>query len=109
MCSDGCQLDLLGFFKFFFFFLMWTIFKYYTEFVTLLLLFYVFGFFGCKACGILAPQSRIEPMSLALEGRVPTTGLPGKTPRLTAGVHFTIYTTIETLCYISETNIIRQL
>ena len=106
MCSDGCQLDLLGFFKFFF--LMWTIFKDSIEFVTLLLLFYV-GFFGCKACGILAPQSRIEPTSPALEGRVPTTGLPGKTPRLTVGVHFTIYTTIEALCYILETNIIRQL
>ena len=30
------------------------------------------------ACGILVPQPGIEPMSPALEGRVLTTGPPGK-------------------------------
>ena len=30
-----------------------------------------------KACGILAPQSRLEPTSPALEGQILTTGLPG--------------------------------
>ena len=35
-------------------------------------------FFGQEACGILAPQSGIKPMSPALEGEVLLTGLPGK-------------------------------
>ena len=30
------------------------------------------------ACGILVPRPRIEPMSPALEGRLLTTGSPGK-------------------------------
>ena len=37
-----------------------------------------FGFFGQEACGILAPQSGIKPMSPALEGEVLLTGPPGK-------------------------------
>ena len=57
---------------------MWTIFKVSIEFVTILLLFYVF-IFGHKACGILTPQPGIEPISPALEGKVLTTGLLGKT------------------------------
>ena len=57
---------------------MWTTFKVFIEFVTILLPFYVFGFFGCKAYGILASRSGIEPMSPALEGKFLTTGLPGK-------------------------------
>ena len=63
-----------------FFFLMWTIFKTFIEFVTILLLFYgvcLFVCFGHEACGILAPQPRIEPAPLALEGEVLTTGLLG--------------------------------
>ena len=46
------------------------------ELVTILLLFYVLVFWG-EACGILAPQPRIEPAPLALEGEVLTTGLSG--------------------------------
>ena len=38
----------------------------------------MFWLFGCKACGILNPQPRIEPVSPALEGDVLTTKLPGK-------------------------------
>ena len=57
---------------------MWTIFKVFIEFVTILLLFYVLVFFGRKACGILAPRPGIEPVLPALEGKVLTTGLPGK-------------------------------
>ena len=37
------------------------------------------------ACGILVPQSRMEPTPLALEGEVLTTGLPGK-PLVTANL-----------------------
>jgi len=54
----------------------WTILK-----SLLNLLPYCFCFMSClsdhKACGILAPQSRLEPTSAALEGQVLTTGLPG--------------------------------
>ena len=35
-------------------------------------------FFGHEACGILAPQTGIEPTPPALEGGVLTTGPPGK-------------------------------
>ena len=35
-------------------------------------------FFGCKERGILAPRSGIEPTTPALEGKVSTTGPPGK-------------------------------
>ena len=38
----------------------------------------MFWFFGPEACGILAPQPRIEPAPPALEGEVLTTGPPGK-------------------------------
>ena len=37
-----------------------------------------FGFFGCMACGILVPQPGIKLASPALEGRVSTTGMMGK-------------------------------
>ena len=58
---------------------MWTVFKVFTEFVTTktLLLFYVLVF-GHEACGILAPQPGTEPTTPALEGKVLTTGPPGK-------------------------------
>ena len=39
---------------------------------------FMFWFFGHKACGILAPQPGIKPTPPALEGKVLTTGPPGK-------------------------------
>ena len=56
---------------------MWTIFKVFIEFVTLLFLFHVLVFW-CEVCRILAPQPGIEPAPPALEGKVLTTGPPGK-------------------------------
>ena len=56
---------------------MWTIFKVFIKFVTVLLLFYVLAF-GQEVCGALAPQSESKPTSPALEGKVLTTGPPGK-------------------------------
>ena len=38
----------------------------------------MFWFFGPEAGGILAPQPGIEPTPPALEGKVLTTGPPGK-------------------------------
>ena len=40
-----------------------------------------FGFFGCEVCGILVPQPGIESTLPALEGKVLTTGSPGKSPQ----------------------------
>ena len=37
-----------------------------------------FWFFGHEACRILAPRPRIEPTSPALEGKILTSGSPGK-------------------------------
>ena len=42
----------------------------------------MFWFFGRKACGILAPRPGIEPAPPALEGKVLTTGPPGKSLQL---------------------------
>ena len=42
---------------------MWTIFKACIEFVTILLLFNILAF-GHRECGILAPQTGIEPALL---------------------------------------------
>ena len=39
---------------------------------------FMFWFSGHEACGILAPQPGMEPTPHALEGKVLTTGLPGK-------------------------------
>ena len=39
---------------------------------------FMFWLFGCKTCGISAPWPRIEPALPALEGKVSTTGPPGK-------------------------------
>ena len=61
--------------------LIWTSFNVFTEFVTLLLLLLMFCFFSHKACGILAPRPGIKPTPHALEGEVPTTGPPGKSPK----------------------------
>ena len=38
----------------------------------------MFWLFGCEACAILAPQPRIKPAPIALEGEVFTIGPPGK-------------------------------
>ena len=38
----------------------------------------MFWFFGHEACGILAPRPGIESIPPALEGKVLTTGPPGK-------------------------------
>ena len=38
----------------------------------------MFWFFGHKACEILAPQPGFESTPPALEGKILTTGLPGK-------------------------------
>ena len=46
---------------------MWIIFKVFIELITILLLFLGFDFFGS------------EPTPAALGGKVPSTGLPGKT------------------------------
>ena len=59
---------------------MWTISKVFIEFDTIF--FYVFGVFGLKACEIVASWPGIEPKSSALEGKVLTTGLPGKSLEL---------------------------
>ena len=46
--------------------------------VTILFLFFMFWIFGCEACGILTPQTEIEPMPPALKGEVLTVGPSGK-------------------------------
>ena len=58
---------------------MRTIFKVFISFIITLLLFYVLGL---NACGLLAPQPGIEPVSPVLGGGVLTTGPPGKSPAL---------------------------
>ena len=42
----------------------------------------MFWFFGCEARGILAPQPGIKPAPPALDGKVLTTGPPGKSLNL---------------------------
>ena len=42
----------------------------------------MFWFFGREACGTLAPQAGIKPTPPALEGKVLTTGSPGKSPQV---------------------------
>ena len=59
-------------------FFMLTIFKLFTELVTILLLFYVLFYFVPELCGILVPRPGIESSPPALEGKVLTTGPPGK-------------------------------
>ena len=51
--------------------------KDFIEFVKILLLFYVWVFFF-STCGILCSPPGIELTTFALEGKVLTTGLPGK-------------------------------
>ena len=38
----------------------------------------MFWFFGLEACGVLASQAGTDPAPTALEGKVLTTGPPGK-------------------------------
>ena len=61
-----------------FFFLILTIFKVFTEFVILLLLFYVLGFFGLWGMWDLNSPTRGWTHIPALECKVLTIGLPGK-------------------------------
>ena len=42
----------------------------------------MFWFFGHKACGILDPRPGIQPTPPALEGKVSTTGTPGKSQKI---------------------------
>ena len=41
----------------------------------------MFWLFDLEACGNFVPQPGIEPVPLAVEGKVLTTGPPGKSPR----------------------------
>lgn len=59
---------------------MWTIFKVFSEFVIKLLVLRFGFFFGQEACGHVVPRPGIELVLPALEGRVLTTGPPGKSP-----------------------------
>ena len=71
------------FFQSFFFFFDVDHFKVPVESVTMFLLFHVvfcFSLFACEACGILDPWPGIEPVATALEGEIPATGPPGKSP-----------------------------
>lgn len=52
---------------------MWAIFKVFTELVTI-----CFGFLATRHVGILVPRPGIELTLLALEGKILTTGPPGK-------------------------------
>ena len=90
-CSEGCFLSSLhlpseakhGRFFFVCLFLLWTIFEVYWMYYNTvsILVFFVFVFFlnlGHKVYEILAPWLGIEPRPPALEGKVLTTGTPGK-------------------------------
>ena len=68
---------VLFIFKLFFFFLKWTILKIFIEFVTVLLLFYVSGFWQ-QGMWDLSFLTRDWTWTPALEGKVLTAGLPGK-------------------------------
>ena len=59
---------------------MWKFLKALLKLLQYCFCYLCFGFFGPEACGILAPQPRIEPAPPALEREVLTTGLPGKPP-----------------------------
>ena len=66
---------------------MWTILKVFIEFVTILLLPCVLNF-CLEACGSLTPRPGIELILPALEGKVLTTGCPGKNPELILRNHY---------------------
>ena len=67
--------------RFFFFFDVDHFSKVFIEFVIILLLFYVLVFWP-PGMWDLVPWPGIEPVPTALEGEVPTTGPPGKSPSL---------------------------
>ena len=78
---------------------MWTTFKVFIEFVTNIL-FFMFWFFGCEARGILAPWPGIKLASPALEGKVLTTGPPGKSHQSVFNSHLIwLYSSIYTFHY----------
>ena len=104
-----CSFVFWGFFKFFFW--VWTIFKLFTEFATILLLFYVLVLWPW-GMGISAPWPGIKPIPPALEGKVLTIGLPGKSlfavvlpvcrgMGLSQGKYYSYYLDVawETYCY----------
>ena len=51
----------------------------------------MFCFFGHEAYGILAFHPGFEPVPLALEGKVLTTGPPGKSPGLLTSHYLALY------------------
>ena len=68
-----------------FFFDMNHFFEVFVEFLRVLFLgffffffFLMFWFFGCKACEILAPWPGVKSTPHALDGKILTTGLPGR-------------------------------
>ena len=79
-CTFNPSLIIIFSYKEVFFFLMWILkpllnllqFPFYFVFA------FFFFFFVHKPGGILASQPGIQPVSPALEGKVPTTELPGK-------------------------------
>ena len=75
------RLQSCCFFFFFPLFFLFLLFFDVTDFVTVLLVFSVL-IFGHEPCGILPPQSVIEPVPPALQGKALTTGLSGKSLEL---------------------------
>ena len=69
---------------------MWTIFKVFIQFVTILLLFYVLVFWPQGMWNHSSPSNLQAP---ALEGKVLTTGPPGKSP---------LFFKILTLCHTCD-------
>ena len=57
---------------------MRAILKIFIEFVTILILFLCFDFLATRHVGILASQPGLKSAPFALEGKVLTTGPPGK-------------------------------
>ena len=58
-------------------FWMWEIFKVFIEFAVILFLFYVL-FFWAQACELLTPWPGVSPAPPALENKVLTPGMPGR-------------------------------
>ena len=56
----------------------------------------MFCLFGQEACGISVPWPGIDPIPTVLEGKVLTTGPPGKPPQY----HFTIKKLLASLKYL---------
>ena len=77
--SLSCKLPLGFFFSLrIFFFKMWTIFKVFIEFITVLILFYVSVFWPQGMWELSSGSGRDQTWTPALEGKVLTTGSPGK-------------------------------